>query len=430
MSSVKEVRPAGPLQGTVKLPPDKSISHRAAMFAALHEGTSHISNYSTAADPQSTLACLKQLGIEMEHQGQEVRIEGRGRYGFRRPEKPLDCGNSGTTMRLLSGIVGGAGIECTLIGDESLSARTMKRIINPLLAMGIDVSGREGNYAPLKFQGNGTSKALQFKLPIPSAQLKSCVLLAGLYGEDTTKVIETTPSRDHTERLLQLPIEHEEGRSIISSNSSHSIPAQSYRIPNDFSAAAFWLVAGSIQGGSSIRLIDVGINPSRTGALHVLKQMDADISVENENRQAIEPSADLLVAGSSLQPVNITEDIVPNCIDEIPILTIAMLFAEGTSTIRGAEELRHKETDRLAALADMLQKAGADFKELDDGLEIHGNPEFVPRPATYSSYHDHRIAMAAAVLALKGSKPSRIEGAACTDISYPDFWDDLVMLTN
>ncbi len=430
MGMDKEVQPAKKLEGTIKLPPDKSISHRSAMFAALHEGNSQIENFSLAADPLSTLSCLQQLGVNVKREGQKVTIKGVGRYGFKNTDEPLDCGNSGTTMRLLSGIVGGAGLTCTLTGDASLSARTMKRIIDPLRAMGIGVSGRDGNYAPLKFKKQNTVKALHFELPIPSAQLKSCILLAGLYGENTTEVIETVPSRDHTERLLKLPVELKEERKIIRSNSSVKIPPQNYRIPNDFSAGAFWLVAGSIHPEASVKLVKVGMNPSRVAALDILQQMGADITIQNENREAVEPFADLTVTGATLQPVTITEDIVPNCIDEIPILAVAMLFAEGTSRIRGAEELRHKETDRLSAMAEVLQKAGADFKELEDGLEIHGNPRFVPSPASYNSFHDHRIAMSAAVLALKSSGASKVEGAECTDISYPGFWDDLAMLTN
>lgn len=430
MGKGKEVRPAKRLAGTITLPPDKSISHRAAMFAALHEGTSKISNFSLAADPQSTLSCLKQLGVAIEANGQEVMVSGAGREGFRDPVEPLDCGNSGTTMRLLSGIVGGAGINATLTGDDSLSARTMKRIIDPLRAMGIDIKGRDGNFAPLVIRRENPVKALHFELPIPSAQLKSCVLLAGLFGEHPTRVIETVPSRDHTERLLKLPVKEEDGRKVISSSTSIEIPAQSYRVPNDFSAAAFWLVAGSLHSSASIRLVNVGLNPSRIAALQILQQMGADISVENQNNEAVEPFADLSVSGSSLKPVNITKEIVPNCIDEIPILAVAMLFAEGTSRISGAEELRHKETDRLSAVAEMMEKAGADFRELEDGLEIHGDPDFIPQPASYNSYHDHRIAMSAAVLALKSSASSNITGAKCTDISYPGFWKDLAMLTN
>lgn len=430
MSRNEKVRPAANLEGTIELPPDKSISHRAAMFAALHEGESIIRNYSVAADPQSTLSCLQQLGVPVKRSGGELRIEGVGRYGFKEPDNPLDCGNSGTTMRLLSGIVGGAGVNCTLVGDESLSARTMKRIIDPLRAMNIDISGREEDFAPLRIKGSQPVKALRFELPIPSAQLKSCVLLAGLFGEERTEVIETIPSRDHTERLLGLPVEKKNDSTVISSSSGMEVPAQSYRIPNDFSAAAFWLVAGSVHPKASIQLKKVGINPSRTAALQILQEMGADIVVKNEKTGGAEPAADLSVSGSLLQAVTISEEVVPNCIDEIPVLAVAMLFANGTSRISGAGELRHKETDRLAALADMLEKAGADFKEFDDGMEIHGSPDFKPAPAVFESYHDHRIAMSAAVLALMSSGTSTVNGAECTDISYPGFWDDLAMLTN
>lgn len=430
MSRDEQIRPVDRLDGTLKLPPDKSISHRAAMFAALHEGISIISNFSSAADPQSTLSCLEQLGIEIEREDGEVRIQGKGRYGFKNPVETLDCGNSGTTMRLLSGIVGGAGLTCTLTGDESLSARTMKRIIDPLKEMGIEISGRKGDLAPLKIKREQPLKALHFKLPIASAQLKSCVLLAGLFGGEATEVIETIASRDHTERLLSLPIEERKNEKIISSHANITVPPQTYRVPNDFSAAAFWLVAGSLFTEASIKLLKVGINPSRIAALEVLKQMGANIAIENKNREVVEPFADLSVSGSTLHPVIITEEIVPNCIDEIPILAIAMLFADGTSRIKGAEELRHKETDRLAALAEILDRAGANFKEFKDGLEIKGDPNFKPNPATYNSYHDHRIAMSAAILALKGTGNSVVKGANCTDISYPGFWDDLAMLTN
>lgn len=426
----RKVIPADRLQASIQLPPDKSISHRAAMFAALHNGSSEIYNFSSAADPQSTLACLEQLGVSIKREGNSVTVEGVGREGFTTPQKPLDCGNSGTTMRLLSGIVGGAGISCTLIGDESLSARDMKRIIDPLCSMGIDISALEGNYAPLSISRSGSLKPIEFELPIPSAQLKSCVLLAGLFGDGVTKVIEKIPSRDHTERLLDLPEKHMDNSKVISSSRAVSIPQQSYTIPNDFSAAAFWLVAGSIYPKADITMKGVGVNPSRTAAMDVLHQMGAQISVENERREGFEPVADLKVFGSRLKPVTIGEELVPNCIDEIPILAIAMLFADGTSHITGAAELRHKETDRLAALADMLQRAGADFELFEDGLHINGSPDFIPAPSEFNSFDDHRIAMSAAVLALMGREPSTILDADCTAVSYPGFWNDMELLTN
>jgi len=273
-------------------------------------------------------------------------------------------------------------------------------------------------------------KPLHFPLPIPSAQLKSCVLLAGLFGDEETKVIETLPSRDHTERLLQLPITENGNKKVISSSLDANIPEQSYRVPNDFSAAAFWLVAGAIHPHAEITLKNVGMNPTRTGALDMLQKMGAEIDIHPKENDELEPVADLIVRSSELQAIDITEEIVPNCIDEIPILAIAMLFAHGTSRISGAEELRHKETDRLAALADMLSKAGADFTEYDDGFEIRGNPGFRPKPAAFESYHDHRIAMSAAVLSVMARDVSQVVDAECTAISYPSFWDDLASMTN
>ncbi len=427
---IQEVSPASKLQGTIHLPADKSISHRAAMFAALHSGESIIRNFSNAADPHSTLQCLRQLGVSIEVDETQVIVEGVGRNGFETPKNALDCGNSGTTMRLLSGIVGGAGVECTLIGDESLSARTMKRIIDPLRKMGIEISARDDDYAPLKISRPGAVKSLNFPLPIASAQLKSCVLLAGLFGEEDTHVIETKVSRDHTERLLQLPVQKDSESKTIRSSRSCTIPEQSYRVPGDFSAAAFWLVAASIHPDAEIAMPSVGINPTRRGALEILQKMGANINVENERFEGFEPVADMRVATSQLRPVQITEELVPNCIDELPILLIAMLFADGQSSIRGAGELRHKETDRLAAMAAILEKAGAHFKEHQDGFTIYGDPDFQPSAATFASEDDHRIAMSAAVLSLVATSSSTIKNADCTRISYPAFWNDLALLTN
>jgi len=424
------VEPVSNLDGSLTLPPDKSIAHRSAMFAALHEGESVIHNYSPAADPQSTLKCLEGLGVSIERDGYSVSVNGLGRDGFKTPEYDLDCGNSGTTMRLLSGIVGGAGVKARLIGDESLSRRTMKRIIDPLKKMGIQIEAREDNYAPLTIQRNGPVKPMDFDLPIPSAQLKSCVLLAGLFGENPTRVIETIPSRDHTERLLELPVENVDGKRIISSSRAQAIPKQSYTIPGDFSAASFWLVAGSIFPNAKILMQNVGINPTRTAAMHILQKMGATIELTRQHQEGREPVTDLEVKGSELKPVNITPDQVPNCIDEIPILAVAMAFANGTSRIEGAGELRHKETDRIMAVSKMLNAAGVSFTEYEDGLEITGRPDFIPEPARYESFHDHRIAMSAGILSLKADGESRISNAECAAISYPMFWDHLKIMTN
>ena len=430
---IKEVETVELLRGTLQLPADKSISHRAAMFAALHEGRSTIENFSEAADPHSTLDCLRKLGVtihEKRDNNNTIEVEGVGRDGLQQPSEDLNCGNSGTTMRLLSGIIAGSGGPARLTGDASLSARTMKRIIDPLTAMGAHIEARKNDFAPLNISREGPLKPINFPLPIPSAQLKSCVLLAGLFGDDPTEVIETLPSRDHTERLLNLPIQNKEGKKIIQASRENDIPAQTYRIPNDFSAAAFWLVAGAIYPDADIRLKNVGMNPTRTGALDILKKMGANIEVLNPHKEGAEPVADLHVRSSQLRPVEITKEIVPNCIDEIPILAIAMLFADGVSHISGAEELRHKETDRLSALANMLIQAGADFDEFKDGIEVKGHTDFVPKASVFDSYHDHRIAMSAAVLSLMAKSPSRINGAECTAISYPSFWDDVAFLTN
>lgn len=426
---MKKIKWARRLQGLLTLPADKSISHRAAMFAALSDEQSHITNFSSAADPHTTLKVLRQLGVSVQQKEDELFIEGVGRNGLKTPGKALDCQNSGTTMRLLSGILAGAAVKCTLTGDASLSKRPMKRIIDPLRLMGVEITALDDHYAPLKIQRRAPLKPIVFELPIASAQLKSCVLLAGLFGNEPTTVIETTPSRDHTERLLQLAVENKKGARHITADSQCVIPPQSYRIPGDFSAAAYWLVAASVHPEASIKLPGVGLNPTRTGALQILQQMGANITIENERKEGFEPVADITVQSSTLKPVDIGSGMVPNCIDELPVLMAAMLFAEGTSTIRGAEELRHKETDRLAAMAEVLQTAGASFKEKEDGIVINGDPDFIPETGTFKSFGDHRIAMSAAVLTLQAGGKSEIIDGECTHISYPGFWDDLEQLT-
>lgn len=422
------VKPVSSLQGQLELPPDKSISHRSALFAAISDGKSVIQNYSKAADPQSTLNCLRGLGVNIQKNGDEVTIDGVGRGGFSTPELPLDCGNSGTTMRLLSGIVAGAGIDCTLIGDESLSSRTMKRIIDPLKKMGCNIEGKNSEYAPLQISTHDGISGIRYPLPIASAQLKSAVLLAGLFGEKPTEVVETVMSRDHTERLLGLKSEPYGSGKIIRSSIQDKIPEQNYRVPGDFSAASFWLVAGSIQEKSEIKLPGVGMNPSRIAALTILDQMGAVIERSANRIEGKEPVTDLTVSTAALQAIDLDPSLVPNCIDELPILMVAMCFADGTSVISGAEELRHKETDRLAAMKEILESSGANIEIKKDGMIIHGSPEFKPKAATYNPYHDHRMAMAAAVLATKASAESEILDADCTAISYPDFWTHLHQL--
>jgi 3-phosphoshikimate 1-carboxyvinyltransferase len=428
---IETIEPAARLSGEINLPADKSISHRAALFAAISDKKSVIENYSRAADPASTLRCLRALGVNITKSGDTVQINGAGRDGFNEPAAHLDCGNSGTTMRLLGGIIAGAGVKCTLIGDDSLSSRTMKRITDPLTKMGARVSARDHLYAPLTFSGHDEEglRAIRFPLPIASAQLKSSVLLAGLFGDDDTEVIEHVQSRDHTERLLNLKQEPYGDGKIIRASRKDVIPAQNYRVPGDFSAAAFWLVAGSIHSNATIRMPGTGINPTRVAVLEVLKKMGANITESNPSFEGEEPTADLTVETGSLSGVDLDPALIPNCIDELPVLMVAMCFAEGVSKITGAEELRHKETDRLDAMTDVLTKAGAKIEPLPDGIIIYGNSSFVPNLSAYNSFHDHRIAMAAAIMSLTGKKASRVEDSECTAISYPEFWDHLRKLT-
>lgn len=425
-----KVHPSSGLQGRIEAPPDKSIAHRAAMFSALANGESVIQNYSLAADPQSTVSCLRQLGVSIQQDEKTLTVTGVGRYGLKIPSETLDCGNSGTTLRLLSGILSGAGIECELSGDASLNKRTMKRIIDPLRKFGANISGRDDDYAPIRIGAHAKLTPFRYELPVASAQLKSCMLLAGLYGDEPMQVVETIPSRNHTELLLELPVDKEKGgKVVISSQRSNPIPEQNYRIPGDFSSAFFWLVAGIIVPGSRIEISRTGLNPTRTGALRILKKMGANITVDPSSSTGNEPSGNLVVTHGNLKACDVNGREIPLSIDELPALAIAMAFSDGISTIREAGELRHKECDRLEALAALFKTAGVRYEEYPDGLKIYGNPGLRPRPGSYSSFHDHRIAMSAAVLALRSSHTCRIMNAECAGISYPGFWNDLTNLS-
>lgn len=423
------VQPSAGLVGHIESPPDKSIAHRAAMFASLADGKSIIENFSQAADPQSTVGCMKQLGVPILQDGTALFVTGVGRDGLKKPVKELNCGNSGTTLRLLSGILAGAGIEAILTGDASLRSRTMTRIINPLREFGASISGKDDGYAPIVIGRHSELRPFRYELPIASAQLKSCMLLAGLYGNKPMQVVESFISRNHTELLLDLPVEKEDGRTVISSSRSLSIPEQNFRIPGDFSSAFFWLVAGSIIPGSRIEIMNAGLNPTRTGGLEVLKRMGADISISKTDVRGKEPVGIIAVVNNALKACDISGDEIPLSIDEIPALSVAMAFAEGISHIRDASELRHKECDRIAALAALFRAAGIRFEEHPDGMTIYGNPNLDPIPGNYASSHDHRIAMSAAILALRCKKPCKILDGESSAISYPGFWNDLTMLS-
>ena len=414
------VPPADSLLGEPLLPPDKSIAHRAAMFASIADGTSRIVNFPEAEDPQSTLSCLRALGVQTGEEDGNLVIHGGGLHGFEKPEGPLDCGNSGTTMRLLSGLLAGQRFDSTLTGDDSLRSRPMDRIVDPLRTMGARIEARGGR-APLTIHGWGPLRATTYRLPVASAQVKSSVLLAGLYADGETRVIETDASRDHTERMLGLPtVDLGDGRTI-SIEGGRRIPARTWSIPSDFSAAAFFLVAGSIVPNSEIRLKSVGLNPTRAGLVDVLRAMGACIRVENEREVGGEPIADLTVKSARLSGVTVGGERIPILIDELPVLAVAGALADGVTVIEDASELRHKETDRLDAVSAGLKALGVSVEERRDGLRIHGGSGLTG--GRVESRGDHRIAMAFAVAALAAMDPVTIGGASCAAVSFPGFWE-------
>lgn len=421
MSDYRIIVPADALVGHVELPADKSIAHRSILFSAISDGTSRIVGFPEAADPQSSLGCIRALGIQVEQDDDALVVHGEGLRGLRAPNGDLDCGNSGTTMRLLSGILAGQPFDSRLTGDASLSVRPMGRIIDPLSQMGAGV-GAEDGHAPLLVSAQaGALAPISYRLPVASAQVKSCVLLAGLYAEGETSVIESKPSRDHTERMLGLSTLEMGGERIISVHGGEAPRSRMWSIPGDFSAAAFLLVAGSLLDGSLIRMPRVGLNPSRTGLLNTLSAMGADIRVENERDVSGEPIGDLIVKSAPLTGIRIDGELIPNLIDEIPILAIAGTMAEGVTEIRDAGELRHKESDRISAVVAGLRDMGADVEEFEDGLAVTGGKQL--KGADIATHHDHRIAMAFAVAGLLAKGETRIQDANIADVSFPGFYD-------
>ncbi|MFQ5570504.1 MAG: 3-phosphoshikimate 1-carboxyvinyltransferase [Rhodothermales bacterium] len=419
------VRTAARLEGAVALPADKSIAHRAALLAALGDGRSTITNYPSSADPQSTLSCLRQLGVDIEDDQGILTVEGRGLDGLLAPTTPLDCGNSGTLMRLLAGILAGQSFDSILLGDASLNSRPMARIADPLRRMNAAIDLNDG-HAPIRISGGQSLKGIEYRLPVPSAQVKSCVLLAGLFAHGETTVVETVPSRDHTERMLGLDMFEMGQERYLTIREGHPIPARTWAVPRDFSAAAFFLVAGSIVPEGEIYLPGVGLNPSRSALLDVLRAMGADITLAYEREEGGEPLADLTVRPAALHGVTLSGPLIPNLIDEIPVLAVAAAYAEGRSEIRDAAELRVKETDRIDAMVKNLRALGAIVEEFDDGLAIEGGPAL--HGATVESFEDHRIAMAMGVAGLVASGETTILGAACAAVSFPDFWEALARL--
>ena len=424
------IRPARSIRGEVRVPGDKSISHRALILGALARGESLLRNLSPGADVRSTARCLRALGVSMEFypegngsEGPTARVRGVGLSGLSPPSVPLDAGNSGTTMRLLAGVLAGQPFESVLTGDESLRRRPMGRIIEPLSQMGASMESAEGR-APLRIRG-GHLRGIRYELPVPSAQVKSCLLLAGLFADGKTTVVESVPTRDHTERmLLQQGAPLERSGQEITLDPCPKLEPLEMRVPGDLSSAAFWIAAAALLPGSELVVKDVGLNPTRTGFLTALQRMGAPISSENLREEAGEPVGDLLVQGAEeLQAVEIGGEELPTLIDEIPLLAVVATQAEGTTVIRDAEELRVKETDRLRAVAHNLRRMGAEVEELPDGLVIPG-----PQPlegARLPGYGDHRIVMAFAIAGLIAQGETTIEGAEWADISYPGFFEIL-----
>jgi 3-phosphoshikimate 1-carboxyvinyltransferase len=429
-SSVNIVAPARRLHGRLRVPGDKSISHRYALLAGLAEGTSKLAGFAPGADCRSTLVCLRQLGVEIrEGAAGTVTVLGRGLGQLRSAAEPLDAGNSGTTMRLLAGILAGHGFQSTLVGDESLSRRPMRRVIEPLLRMGARIESHEG-LPPLTIHG-GPLCGVAYSPAIPSAQVKSAVLLAGLHAEGVTSVVEPAATRDHTERALrafggQVSCE---GLRVAVSGRAQRLSAQQLTIPGDFSSAAFWLVAAAALPGSRIVVDDVGLNPTRTALLGVLRRFGARVVVDVQDAaDAGEPRGTVTVEAGRAGSLEIAGDEVPALIDELP--AVAALAAHGGEVaVRGAQELRVKESDRIAVLVDGFRALGIDADERPDGFVVRGPAPGAgpPRPqgGTVDARGDHRMAMAFAIAALGAERPSTILGADAVIISYPDFFDTL-----
>ncbi|HGM7334400.1 TPA: 3-phosphoshikimate 1-carboxyvinyltransferase [Stenotrophomonas maltophilia] len=414
-------RKGQPLQGSLTIPGDKSVSHRSVMFAALADGTSHIDGFLEGEDTRATARIFSQLGVRIETPSPSQRIvHGVGLDGLKAPDAPLDCGNAGTGMRLLAGLLAGQAFDCTLIGDESLSGRPMRRVTGPLSQMGAKIDTESDGTPPLHVHGGQTLHGIDFASPVASAQIKSAVLLAGLYAQGETQVTEPHPTRDYTERMLSafgVDIEFSPGKARL--RGGQRLRATDIVVPADFSSAAFYLVAASIIPGSELRLKQVGLNPRRTGLLHALRLMGADITEENPAEQGGEPVADLLVRYAPLKGARIPEALVPDMIDEFPALFVAAAAAEGQTVVSGAAELRVKESDRLAAMATGVRALGMQVDETEDGATLHGGVRL--GSGTIESHGDHRIAMAFAIAGQISDGEVRINDIANVATSFPDF---------
>ena len=415
---------SSPLRGCLNVPGDKSISHRSVMFGALAKGTTEISNFLKGADCLSTISCFRSMGVDIQETDQTILVRGKGLHGLRRPDHVLDCGNSGTTTRLISGILAGQDFDVTLTGDESIQKRPMKRIIEPLSLMGAHILSVRGNdCAPLSISGSHLH-GISYSTPVASAQVKSAILLAGLYADGETRVTEPARSRNHTELMLAsfgADVKTEGTTAII--RPAKELFSQSIQVPGDISSAAFFMAAALLVPGSEVLLKNVGINPTRDGVLRVFRQMGGEIETASQTSRAGEPAADLLVRSSRLHGTEIGGDIIPTLIDELPVIAAAACFADGVTVIRDAAELKVKESNRIQAMAENLTAMGADVTETEDGMIIRGGKPL--HGAVIDSRNDHRIAMTFAVAALASQGEVSIPQWDCVNISYPAFLDDL-----
>lgn len=431
--SVKEIRAMGALKGEVQIPGDKSISHRAVMLGSIARGTTEISHFLNGADCLSTIHCFQKMGIEIEQSKDLVLVHGRGLRGLKAPQGILDTGNSGTTTRLICGILSGQNFSSVLSGDDSLNSRPMKRIMDPLNQMGARITSiQDNNCAPLRIEP-GTLHGIRYVSPVASAQVKSSVLLAGLYADSPVSVTEPVLSRNHTELMLgsfgaDISSErHADGSATASVSPCAELYGQKIQVPGDISSAAYFIAAGLLVPGSRLLVKNVGINPTRAGFLEVCRKMGADIGYLNRQSQGGEETADLLVTPKPLTGTVIEGAVIPSLIDEIPILAVMAAFAEGTTVIRDAAELKVKETNRIQTVTENLLAMGAEIIPTEDGMIIHGTGAL--KGTQIQSHLDHRIAMAFSVAALAAEGTTTILDSQCVDVSYPGFFAQLMDLS-
>ena len=419
---------AAHIRGEITVPGDKSISHRSVMFGSIAKGTTEIHNFLEGADCLSTIGCFRRMGIEIENKNGTVIVHGKGMHGLTAPSGTLDCGNSGTTTRLISGILAPQNFDVTLTGDESIQKRPMKRIIEPLSMMGADIKSIRGNdCAPLKICGMPLA-GIHYTSKVASAQVKSAILLAGLYADGLTTVTEPQVSRNHTELMLKFfGAELESKETSVTIWPATELFGNRIDVPGDISSSVYFVAAGLILPNSEVLIKNVGINPTRAGLIKVCEAMGADLTLLNENHGNAEPTADLLVRTSSLKACTIEGDIIPTLIDELPTIAMMACFAEGTTVILDAAELKVKESNRIAIMVENLRAMGADVDETEDGMIIHGGKPL--HGAVIDSHKDHRIAMTFAVAALAAEGETEIHDADCVNISYPAFYEELERLT-